>query len=136
MTSNGKRVLLVDADPVRLAISSLVLQNRGYGVASHERGIDALVRLKEHRNRFDLLISSTDLTGMTWPQLVAKARALHPELPVILLAAGGRIGDEEAQGLGIAIQLGPPLSGVELTGAVEDLLVTAPSRSHALSIGG
>ncbi len=81
------RILLVDDDPLIVAGTTAMLEELGYdaicAVASGEAALDVL----REDAAFDLLLTDHMMPGMSGVQLAARARALHPSLP-ILLASG------------------------------------------------
>ena len=85
-TSGPKRILLVD-DDFLIAMSSVdMLMDLGHEVVEAHSGIEALDVLKRD-SRFDLIITDYSMPGMTGGELVVAARALIPDIP-ILIASG------------------------------------------------
>lgn len=84
--SGPKRILLVD-DDFLIAMSSVdMLMDLGHEVVEAHSGIEALEILKKD-SRFDLIITDYSMPGMTGGELVVAARALMPDIP-ILIASG------------------------------------------------
>jgi PAS domain S-box-containing protein len=81
------RILLVDDDPLVLAGTAAMLEELGHdSVHIVASGQDALAVLQRD-GAFDLLLTDQMMPGMSGTQLAAQARALQPNLP-ILLASG------------------------------------------------
>jgi CheY-like chemotaxis protein len=81
-----KRILLVD-DDVLIAMSSAdMLLDLGHDVVEVHSGKEALEHLGKGSN-FDLMITDYSMPGMTGGELSKAARALLPDLP-ILIASG------------------------------------------------
>lgn len=81
-----KRILLVD-DDVLIAMSSAdMLMDLGHDVVEAHSGKEALDILNNGQV-FDLMITDYSMPGMTGADLIKAARALNPDLP-ILLATG------------------------------------------------
>lgn len=84
--SGPKRILLVD-DDFLIAMSSVdMLMDLGHEVVEAHSGIEALEILQKD-SRFDLIITDYSMPGMTGGELVVAARALMPDVP-ILIASG------------------------------------------------
>jgi PAS domain S-box-containing protein len=89
------RILLVDDDPLVLAGTLAMLEELGHdAVHIAASGAEALAVL-ERDGGFDLLLTDHMMPGLSGMQLAARARALHPALPV-LLASGFAELDEAA----------------------------------------
>jgi PAS domain S-box-containing protein len=82
----GVTILVVDDDPL-IAMSTVdMLEDLGHQVIEARSGPAALAILR-NGNKVDLMITDYSMPKMTGMQLAAAARALRPELP-ILLATG------------------------------------------------
>ncbi|XP_065849464.1 two-component response regulator ARR12-like [Euphorbia lathyris] len=82
----GMRVLAVDDDPTCLLLLETLLRRCQYHVTTTSQAIAALKMLREHKNRFDLVISDVhmpDMDGFKLLELVG----LEMDLPVIMLSA-------------------------------------------------
>ncbi|MBT4768976.1 MAG: PAS domain S-box protein, partial [Rhodospirillaceae bacterium] len=79
----NERVLLVEDDPVVREIGVAMLESLGYGVAQAENGAMALKDLDD--GGFQLLLTDVVMPGgMSGVELAEKARALMPEIRVLL----------------------------------------------------
>ncbi|KAL2655279.1 hypothetical protein AAZV13_04G057700 [Glycine max] len=84
----GMRVLAVDDDPTCLLVLKTLLQRCQYHVTTTNQAIKALALLREHKDKFDLVISDVhmpDMDGFKLLELVG----LEMDLPVIMLSANG-----------------------------------------------
>ncbi|TKY74782.1 Two-component response regulator ARR12 [Spatholobus suberectus] len=84
----GMRVLAVDDDPTCLLVLETFLRRCQYHVTTTNQAITALTLLREHKDRFDLVISDVhmpDMDGFKLLELVG----LEMDLPVIMLSANG-----------------------------------------------
>ena len=80
----GERVLVVEDDPAVRAVAVATLEALGYRVATAEDAPTALGRL-EAGDRPDILFTDVVMPGgMDGRQLAARAKAMDPELPVLL----------------------------------------------------
>ncbi len=89
----GRRVLLVDDDPMVLGILSRILGRAGYRVASHGDPIEALAALEAGPDGFDLLVTDRAMPGLSGPEVAQRARVLNPGLPVMLLTGADQPAD-------------------------------------------
>jgi len=86
-------ILMVDDQPeVREYVAKLLVK-RGYRVDAHEAGETALETLRKRPNDFRLAILDMDLGGGpdAGLDLLARMKALVPDLPVIILSGKGTI---------------------------------------------
>ncbi|KAK7410226.1 hypothetical protein VNO78_00846 [Psophocarpus tetragonolobus] len=84
----GMRVLAVDDDPTCLLVLETLLRRCQYHVTTTNQAITALALLREHKDKFDLVISDVhmpDMDGFKLLELVG----LEMDLPVIMLSVNG-----------------------------------------------
>jgi len=91
----NKTILLVDdnlafREPVR---ESLELE--GYGVIEVDDGENALVVLKSNEH-VDLVVTDILMPEIEGNELAVKTRIIRPDLKIIGMTGGGRIGDSES----------------------------------------
>ena len=85
----GKRLLVVDDNATNRKILSLQTARWGMQVESFEAPIQALARLNA-APAFDLAIIDMHMPGMDGVALGQQAKALHPDLPLVLFTSLGR----------------------------------------------
>jgi two-component system response regulator AtoC len=83
------RILVVDDEEGVRSFLAEALEDAGHSVAQAGDGDDAAERLR--REPFDLLITDLRMPGIHGLELVRRARAEHPALPVIVLTAHGTV---------------------------------------------
>ena len=83
MTSK-KTILCVDDDQ-SLSIHKVMLETRGYRVATCNTAIEAIEFFR--RGKVDLMLSRVELPDAPAEDLVRQIKVLFPEIPVILLSA-------------------------------------------------
>jgi two-component system response regulator AtoC len=83
------RILVVDDEEGVRSFLAEALEDAGHSVAQAGNGDDAAERLQ--REPFDLLITDLRMPGIHGLELVRRARAEHPALPVIVLTAHGTV---------------------------------------------
>ena len=86
-------ILLVEDEPALVQFLRKGLQHEGYDVAVATDGRAGLDCLRQ--NTYDLAILDVNLPYVSGFELCRQARALHPQLPVLLLTALDSIDDKE-----------------------------------------
>jgi CheY-like chemotaxis protein len=127
LTQTKTRILIVDdAGPV-VVLCVNVLQALGYVVKGANRGETAIELLR--KERFDLMVLDYKMPGMTGFEVFQQAKALHPDIAVVLVTGHGTPEVvTEANRLGFDSILLKPFTSDELRGTVEKLL--ADRRDH------
>jgi two-component system response regulator CpxR len=90
-----RTILCVDDNEQSLSYRKIMLQTRGYRVASFTRGEEALQRFKE--GGIDLVVTDMAMPGMDGPQLIAEIKTLAPHIPAILISSKVRTYDHDSQ---------------------------------------
>lgn len=71
-----------------------VLQSAGYRVIACEDGSVGLETARKQINKIDAIVTDAGLPGMHGPKLIARIRAMRPEIPAILVS--GTMADADA----------------------------------------
>jgi len=90
-----RTILCVDDNEQSLSHRKIMLETRGYRVASFSRGEEALARFTQ--GGVDLVIADMAMPGLDGPQLIAKIKDLSPHTPAILISSKVRIYDHDSQ---------------------------------------
>jgi two-component system, OmpR family, response regulator CpxR len=90
-----RTILCVDDNEQSLSYRKVILETRGYRVASFTRGQDALERFLQ--GGIDLVIADMAMPGIDGPQLIAKIKQASPQTPAILISSKVRIYDHDSQ---------------------------------------
>lgn len=90
-----RTILCVDDNEQSLSHHKIMLETRGYRVASFTRGAEALERFKQ--GGIDLLLTDMTMPGMDGPQLIAAVKGISPQTPAILISSKARTYDHESQ---------------------------------------
>jgi two-component system, OmpR family, response regulator CpxR len=90
-----RTILCVDDNEQSLSHRKIMLETRGYRVASFSRGEDALARFMQ--GGVDLVIADMAMPGLDGPQLIAKIKDFSPHTPAILISSKVRIYDHDSQ---------------------------------------
>ena len=91
-----RTILCVDDNEQSLSHRKIMLETRGYRVASFARGEEALARFMQ--GGIDLVIADMAMPGLDGPQLIAKIKDVSPQTPAILISSKVRIYDHDSQG--------------------------------------
>jgi len=90
-----RTILCVDDNEQTLSHRKIMLETRGYKVASFSRGEEAVERFKQ--GGIDLVITDMAMPGLDGPQLIATVKNISPQTPAILISSKVRIYDHESQ---------------------------------------
>jgi DNA-binding NtrC family response regulator len=128
MTS-PKTILLIDDDESLRRIAEYNLREEGYRVVTAPNGS---VGLREFQNAaVDLVLTDVRMPEMSGMELLTRLKAMHPDLPVVLITAHGTIDSAvEAMKLGAFDYLTKPFSREQLKAAVRKALDVAALRSE------
>ena len=85
MSENGTRILLVDDESGILDSLRILFKGEGYQVHVAASGREAIAALDSDRP--DLVLTDIRMPGASGLEVLAKAREVEPELPVILMTA-------------------------------------------------
>jgi DNA-binding NtrC family response regulator len=88
------RILVVDDEAAQRDILGGFLRKQGFDVQTVASAPEALARLREEP--VDLVLTDVKMPGMSGLDLLREARALNPELPVVVLTAYGNVTDAVA----------------------------------------
>jgi two-component system, OmpR family, response regulator CpxR len=90
-----RTVLCVDDNEQSLSHRKIMLETRGYRVASFTRGEDASARFLQ--GGVDLVIADMAMPGLDGPQLISRIKDASPHTPAILISSKVRIYDHDSQ---------------------------------------
>lgn len=90
-----RTILCIDDNEQSLSHHKIMLETRGYRVASFTRGEDAVARFLE--GGIDLVIADMAMPGLDGPQLIARIKESSPHTPAILISSKVRIYDHDSQ---------------------------------------
>ena len=115
----GQVVLLVDDEEPLVRLGEEMLAELGYEPVGFSSGTEALDALRAEPQRFDLLLTDEAMPGLTGSELALAARALRPDLPVVLMSGFVTPAlQQRARTLGAAAVLGKPLVAADIATAL------------------
>lgn len=117
-------ILFVDDNPELVEIHSTYLRDMGYTVETAGDGDAALAILVDHQ--IDLMITDVVMPRKEGFETIIEVRANYPDLPIIAISGGGRIGAKDyltlAMSMGAKVTLAKPFSASALHREVQHLL--------------
>jgi len=121
MDKTTARILIADDQDILRDSLATTLARQGYEVVAAADGQAALDRLQQER--FDLLISDLKMPRLSGLDLLAAARRLRPDMPVVLMTAFASVSTAvEAMKLGAYDYIQKPFDGDEIRLLVERTL--------------
>ena len=84
MSKSSKTILCIDDDPSAVELRRLILLSKGYEVITATQGDEALKIFADMK--VDLVISDHFSRGSTGGELASKMKAVHPDVPIILIS--------------------------------------------------
>lgn len=87
-------VLVVEDDRAVRLLFTRVLQSAGYAVIACENGSLGLESARTHIDTIDAVVTDARMPGLQGPRLIARIRAMRPEIPAILVS--GNVLEAEA----------------------------------------
>lgn len=113
-------VLVVDDDALVLMGTSGLLEDLGHTVVEAGSGAQALALLESGRP-FDVLVTDQAMPGMNGFQLAQAAKALRPDLPVVLATGYARpgVGSGPAEAKAVDARLSKPFGQADLGRVLE-----------------
>lgn len=82
-------ILVVDDDPSNRLTIDRLLRREGYSVFQAESGRDAMSTLRSHP--VDLILTDFQMPGMTGLELLQAAKAVNPDIEVVVMTAFGTV---------------------------------------------
>ncbi|WP_051309183.1 hybrid sensor histidine kinase/response regulator [Desulfogranum japonicum] len=118
-----ERVLVVDDEEAIANLTKVTLEKLGYTVTAFTSGMEALKKLRENADQFDVVITDQTMPGMNGGELAKEILKIRPDMPIILCTGYSSIlSKEEAIAIGIRKYLKKPLQRKELAQACRELL--------------
>ncbi len=111
----SERILLVEDNKVLAHVNATMLAEMGYQVDIETSSPQALKRLSNGTERFDLVITDQTMPELTGDELAKEVRALYPHLPIILCTGYcNNITSQDAKRLGLTAFCMKPLDMPQL----------------------
>ncbi|MGZ4590349.1 MAG: response regulator [Actinomycetes bacterium] len=121
---SSQRVLVVDDDPIMLALSEALLEGSGFTVAAHAPDVRSATEQLE-RSRPDVVLLDHDLPDGTAHDVVLVVRERHPATPIVLWTARPDV-RARAVDLGVEGAVAKPAAHSDLVPELTRVLRVAP----------
>ncbi len=123
LNGGDERVLLVDDEPLLTEVTQRALARGGYAASAFTDSRDAIRAFEDAPDHWDAIVTDMTMPGVTGEELVRRARALRPDLPVILCTGySERMTPETAASLGVDRFALKPVAPSELRRLVREAI--------------
>jgi DNA-binding NtrC family response regulator len=122
----GRKILVVDDEPLLRRFATRVLSEEGYAVDEASDGAEALERIDASPEALDVVVSDIVMPRLNGVELLEAISTRHPELPVVLMSG---FGVDQLSQRGIPVPCGiliKPFSAGRLLGEVARCLRSRP----------
>lgn len=79
-------VLVVEDDRAVRLLFTKILQKAGYHVIACENGTQGLETARKQIDKIDAVVTDARMPGVHGPRLIARIRALRPDIPAIIVS--------------------------------------------------
>jgi DNA-binding NtrC family response regulator len=124
-----KQVLLIDDNPLQLAVREAILRDAGFQVSVATTAESALATLRGLPERIGVVVTDHIMPGCTGSELVQQIRSLNEWLPVIVLS-GLPDAESEYHGLSVVFR-SKPFPPSELIELVKSSLAYTENKQGA-----
>jgi CheY-like chemotaxis protein len=116
---HGETVMIVDDEPMLVALAEEMLAGLGYEPVGFESSPVALQAFRAKPGRFDLVLTDEAMPELVGTELAREVRLLRSDVPVILMSGhGGAALTHRAAAIGVEEVLHKPLQRVDLAEAL------------------
>jgi CheY-like chemotaxis protein len=120
---NGRRVLVVDDEPMLASLGRQLLEGMGFLVESYTASREALDRVSGNPGDFDLIMTDQTMPGITGLELARRVREITPDLPVLLTTGYSEIlTGKRLEQAGVRQVLTKPFNRRDLGRAIAEVL--------------
>lgn len=116
-------ILIVDDELPLLNVNQTILERLGYKVTATHQSKKALELIRNHPDRFNIVISDQTMPEMTGIELSRKILKRCPDIPIIICTGySAVINEEETLAAGVKKYLAKPVSGNRLAQTIRTVL--------------
>ena len=127
---SGQRVLYVDDEEALVLLATRVLSRLGHSISGFSDPAAALAALRADPKGYDVMVTDLSMPQMSGFELAREARALRPDLPVLMTTGYISVEDEiTARELGIREVVLKPVTMDELGRLLDTLLRDIPKNT-------
>jgi FixJ family two-component response regulator len=115
----GETVMIVDDEPMLVALAEEMLAGLGYEPVGFESSGVALQVFASHPERFDVILTDEAMPELVGTELAREIRLLRSNVPIILMSGhGGAHLAQRAAAIGVKEVLHKPLQRVDLAESI------------------
>lgn len=130
---HGETVLVIDDTRERLLRDEETLAALGYEPVGFSDVADAVAACRADPSRFDVLLVSDPVPGMTVPQLVGRLRGIVPDTPILLaMSSSGEMDGTSLAAISVSEIVHRPLVSSEIAAALVRCLARSPAPAPSL----
>lgn len=127
------KFLLVDDNEELLEVQSAYLTAKGQTVSTARNGREAMLQLDG--GEFDIMITDVIMPEMEGFETIMTVRKNHPELPIIAVSGGGRVGATDylsmAKSMGAKAALNKPVAPAKILSEANFILGITPAGADS-----
>jgi PAS domain S-box-containing protein len=120
--SGHGRVLYVDDEKALSIAVSRMLESLGYSVTVCHSGAEAIARVRETPQAFDVVLTDLSMPGLTGTDVARELMRLRPGLPVILTSGYADRASQDLAASGICLRIDKPFDRKTLCDALNQVL--------------
>jgi PAS domain S-box-containing protein len=125
----GEMVMIVDDEPMLVALAEEMLAGLGYEPAGFESSRIALQVFRANPKRFDLVLTDEAMPELVGTELAREIRLVRPDVPIILMSGhGGTSLAHRAAAIGVIEVLHKPLQRLDLADSLARGLRSSAQR--------
>ncbi len=137
LTIRGEgHVLYLDDEELLVILGEAILRHLGYSVSAFSSVQDALTAIRGDPHRFDVVVTDTNMPGMSGIDLAQEIARLRPDLPVVLVSGRSECTDAELAAIGIHHHLDKPFSASQLADVLHRAITDRAASARAVLPGG
>ncbi len=123
LPTGTEHILIVDDEDAIVNINKKMLEQLGYSVTATTNSLDALAKIRDNSNQFDLLITDQTMPDMTGAELTEQVLQIKSDMPIILCTGhSSTISKDDALAMGIKRYAKKPLSHATLANMTRQVL--------------
>ena len=130
-SSTDIHVLVVDDHPGMVDLFCQFLELLGYSADKAWNGKEGLKAFQ--RVQYDLVITNHDMPEMNGHQLTQEIKKIAPQVPVVMVSAGGMVMDQPPAGVDVYVS--KPVTMERLREAVEQAMAGGSRRPPSMHDG-
>lgn len=100
--TGNEQILLVDDEEAIAKVGQQILERLGYQLEARRSSIETSEAFRNHRDKFDLVITDMTMPQMTGEILAKELQQVRPDVPIVVCTGfSHRMDEEKARALGV-----------------------------------